>query len=100
MPTDDPADRMEMSLDTLVPDNPNKPYDIKELIVKVVDESDFFELMPDHAKNIVIGFGRMAGQTVGSSPTSRWSWPAASTSRAPSRPRGSCASATPSTSRS
>ena len=45
--------------------SPNKPYDIKELIVKVVDESDFFELMPDHAKNIVIGFGRMDGQTVG-----------------------------------
>ena len=65
VPTEDTVDRMEMSLDTLVPDNPNKPYDIKELIVKVVDESDFFELMPDHAKNIVIGFGRMNGQTVG-----------------------------------
>ena len=65
VPTEDPAERMEMSLDTLVPDNPNKPYDIKELILKVVDESDFFELMPDHAKNIVIGFGRMAGQSVG-----------------------------------
>jgi propionyl-CoA carboxylase beta chain len=65
VPTEDPADRMEMSLDTLVPDNPNKPYDIKELLVKVVDESDFFELMPDHAGNIVIGFGRMAGHAVG-----------------------------------
>ena len=65
VPTEDSVDRMEMSLDTLVPDSPNKPYDIKELIVKVVDESDFFELMPDHAKNIVIGFGRMNGQTVG-----------------------------------
>ena len=65
VPTEDPADRLEMSLDTLVPDSPNKPYDIKELIVKVVDESDFFELMPDHAKNIVIGFGRMAGQLGG-----------------------------------
>jgi len=65
VPTEDTVDRMEMSLDTLVPDSPNKPYDIKELIVKVVDESDFFELMPDHAKNIVIGFGRMNGQTVG-----------------------------------
>jgi propionyl-CoA carboxylase beta chain len=54
-----------MSLDTLVPDHPNKPYDIKELILKVVDECDFFELMPDHAKNIVIGLGRMNGQTVG-----------------------------------
>src|ERR1700760_355552 len=61
VPTEDPAERMELSLDTLVPDNPNKPYDVKELILKVVDEYDFFELMPDHAKNIVIGFGRMAG---------------------------------------
>jgi propionyl-CoA carboxylase beta chain len=65
VPTEDPAERTEMSLDTLVPDNPNKPYDIKELLFKVVDEHDFFELMPDHAKNIVIGFGRMAGHAVG-----------------------------------
>ena len=63
--TDDPADRLEMSLDTLVPDNPNKPYDIKELIVKTVDGGDFFELQPDNAKNIVIGFGRMEGAPVG-----------------------------------
>ena len=61
----DPVDRSEPSLDTLVPDNPNKPYDIKELILKVADDGDFFELQPDHAANIVIGFGRMAGRTVG-----------------------------------
>jgi propionyl-CoA carboxylase beta chain len=61
----DPVDRTEMSLDTLVPTNPNKPYDIKELITKVADEGDFFELQPDHAGNIVIGFGRMGGSTVG-----------------------------------
>ncbi len=61
----DPADRIELSLDTLVPDNPNKPYDIKELIVKTVDDGDFFELQPEYAKNIVIGFGRMDGHTVG-----------------------------------
>jgi propionyl-CoA carboxylase beta chain len=61
----DPADRLDASLDTLVPDNPNKPYDIKELIAKVVDDGDFFELQPDYAKNIVIGFGRMDGQPVG-----------------------------------
>ncbi|MBK7251361.1 MAG: acyl-CoA carboxylase subunit beta [Gammaproteobacteria bacterium] len=61
----DPADRIEMSLDTLVPDNPNKPYDIKELIVKTVDDGDFFELQPEYAKNIVIGFGRMEGHTAG-----------------------------------
>ena len=46
----------EPSLDTLVPDNPNKPYDMKELIAKVVDEGDFFELQPDYARNIIIGF--------------------------------------------
>jgi propionyl-CoA carboxylase beta chain len=65
VPSSDPADRSEMSLDTLVPDNPNKPYDIKELITKVVDDGDFFELQSDYAKNIVVGFGRMEGQTVG-----------------------------------
>ncbi len=64
-PTHDPADRDDYSLDTLVPDNPNKPYDIKELILKVVDEGDFFELSPEWAGNIVVGFGRMAGRTVG-----------------------------------
>ena len=63
--TDDPADRSDLSLDSLVPANPNQPYDIKELIAKVVDDGDFFELSPEHAKNIVIGFGRFAGQTVG-----------------------------------
>jgi propionyl-CoA carboxylase beta chain len=64
-PTDDPADRKDMSLDTLVPDDPNKPYDIKELIVKIGDEREFFELQPDYAPNIVIGFIRMEGSTVG-----------------------------------
>ena len=63
--TTDTADRLEMSLDTLVPDNPNKPYDIKELIVKVVDDFEFFELQPDNAKNIVIGLARMQGAPVG-----------------------------------
>ena len=56
---------IEPSLDTLVPANPNKPYDMKELIPKVVDEGDFFEMQPDFAKNIIIGFARMDGQTVG-----------------------------------
>ncbi|KAB2641171.1 MAG: acyl-CoA carboxylase subunit beta [Verrucomicrobia bacterium] len=63
--TTDTADRLEMSLDTLVPDNPNKPYDIQELIVKVVDDCEFFELQPDNAKNIVIGLARMQGAPVG-----------------------------------
>ena len=64
-PTKDPADRLDYSLDTLVPDNANKPYDIKELILKTVDDGDFFEIQPDYAKNIVIGFARMEGSTVG-----------------------------------
>ncbi len=63
--TSDTPDRVEISLDTLVPDNPNHPYDIKELIYKVVDEEDFFELQPNYAKNIVIGFARIEGSTVG-----------------------------------
>ena len=64
-PTDDPADRAELSLDTLIPDDPNKPYDMKELINKVADEGSFFELQPDYAGNLVIGFIRIEGSTVG-----------------------------------
>ena len=64
-PSQDPAERLDMSLDTLVPDNPNKPYDIKELIVKIADDAEFFELQPEHAKNIVIGMARLEGRTVG-----------------------------------
>ena len=64
-PTPDPGDRIENSLDTLIPDDPAKPYDMKELIAKVVDEGDFFELQPDYAGNIIVGFGRMEGSTVG-----------------------------------
>ncbi|GGG26942.1 acyl-CoA carboxylase subunit beta [Chelatococcus composti] len=64
-PTDDPADRVEMSLDTLVPDNPNKPYDMKELVLKVADEGDFFEIQEAYAKNIITGFIRLEGRTVG-----------------------------------
>jgi len=62
---DDPASRSEASLDTLVPDNPNKPYDMHELITKIVDDGDFFELQPGYAKNILMGFARMQGSTVG-----------------------------------
>src|SRR5271166_1270970 len=64
-PSFDDVGRTDASLDTLVPDNPNKPYDIKELILKVLDEGDFFELSETFARNIVIGFGRIAGRTVG-----------------------------------
>src|ERR671926_1637019 len=61
---DDPS-RTDDSLDTLIPDNPNKPYDMKELILKVVDEGDFFEIQEAYAKNIITGFGRIEGHTVG-----------------------------------
>jgi len=61
----DPADRLEPALDTLVPANPNKPYDMHELIEKVLDDGDFFEIKPDYAGNILTGFGRMDGRTVG-----------------------------------
>ena len=64
-PTEDPAERQEPALDTLVPGSANKPYDMKELIEKVVDEGEFFELQPDYARNILIGFGRLEGSTVG-----------------------------------
>jgi propionyl-CoA carboxylase beta chain len=61
----DPPERREPSLDTLIPANPNKPYDMKELIGKVVDDGDFFELQPNYAANILIGFARMEGATIG-----------------------------------
>ncbi|MEM6620367.1 MAG: acyl-CoA carboxylase subunit beta [Pseudomonadota bacterium] len=61
----DDVTREEMSLDSLVPDNPNKPYDMKELIMKIADEGDFYEIQSDFAKNILTGFIRLEGQTVG-----------------------------------
>ncbi len=64
-PTTDSVTRVEASLDSLIPDNPNKPYDMGELIGKLVDEGDFFELQPNFAANIVIGFARIAGETIG-----------------------------------
>jgi propionyl-CoA carboxylase beta chain len=63
--TEDPADRPENSLDNLIPANANKPYDVKELIAKIVDEGHFFEIQPAYAGNIVIGFARMEGHSVG-----------------------------------
>jgi propionyl-CoA carboxylase beta chain len=64
-PTADPPGRTEPSLDTLVPADPTRPYDMKELIEKVVDEGDFFELQPNYAGNIVIGLARLEGHSVG-----------------------------------
>ncbi len=61
----DPNNRAEISLNTLIPDNSNKPYDMKELILKVIDEEDFFEIGENYAKNIIIGFARVGGETIG-----------------------------------
>ncbi|MCY4302614.1 MAG: acyl-CoA carboxylase subunit beta [Aestuariivita sp.] len=61
----DDATRSEMSLDTLIPESPNQPYDMKELILKVADEGDFFEIQEDFAKNIIVGFIRLEGRTIG-----------------------------------
>jgi propionyl-CoA carboxylase beta chain len=61
---DDPQ-RMDERLDTIVPDEPNKPYDIKEAIRMVVDHGEFFEIHEHYAQNIVVGFARLDGQTVG-----------------------------------
>ncbi|PVA06559.1 acyl-CoA carboxylase subunit beta [Thalassorhabdomicrobium marinisediminis] len=61
----DEVGRVEASLDTLIPDNPNQPYDMKELILKIADEGDFYELQEEFARNILTGFIRLEGQTVG-----------------------------------
>ena len=61
----DAHDRTEPGLERMVPTNPDQPYDIKTIIGKIVDEGDFFEIQPNYAANIVIGFARMAGHTVG-----------------------------------
>ena len=61
---DDPL-RSETALDTIVPDSANKPYDVKDVISLVVDESDFFEIQSDYAANIVVGFARLGGHSVG-----------------------------------
>ena len=64
-PSFDAPDRVISSLDTLIPDNPNTPYDMKELITKVADEGDFFEISPAFGANIICGFGRLEGTSVG-----------------------------------
>jgi propionyl-CoA carboxylase beta chain len=63
--SDDPANRIVLSLDQLVPLDSAVAYDMKEIIYATIDERDFCELMPDYAKNIIIGFARMNGRTVG-----------------------------------
>lgn len=64
-PCDDVWDRLENSLDTIIPNNANQPYDMHEIIKKTVDEGDFFEIQPAHAANIIVGFGRIEGKTIG-----------------------------------
>ena len=65
IPTEDKFDRVNMSLNTLVPENSNQPYNMGELVEKIVDEGDFFEIQPTYATNIIVGFGRLEGETVG-----------------------------------
>jgi propionyl-CoA carboxylase beta chain len=65
VPSEDPKDRQDPALRTLVPDNPNKPYDIRELIKLVVDDGSFFEVAPLGARNLVVGFARFGGRSVG-----------------------------------
>ncbi|MFC1628942.1 acyl-CoA carboxylase subunit beta [Gemmatimonadota bacterium] len=65
IPCDDPHDREEADLDTLVPENPNKPYDMGDVIRKVVDFGDFLEVHKEYARNIMVGFARMDGRPVG-----------------------------------
>jgi propionyl-CoA carboxylase beta chain len=63
--TADPMDRKDEVLKTIVPDNPNKPYDIKEIIQRVVDDRYFYEIHKNYAPNIVVGFARFNGRSVG-----------------------------------
>ncbi len=65
VPTDDPTDRMDEALNTIVPDNPNKPYDMLDIIRRVVDDGDFFEVHAHWAQNIIVGFARLGGFSVG-----------------------------------
>jgi len=62
---DDPIDRSNKALDSIVPENPNKPYDIKDVIHSVVDHGDFFEVHEEYAQNMVVGFCRLNGKSVG-----------------------------------
>jgi propionyl-CoA carboxylase beta chain len=61
----DPVDRMDEALDSIVPNDPNKPYDMKEVVAHIVDDGDFFEIMPHWGQNLIIGFARLNGRPVG-----------------------------------
>src|SRR5690606_24998531 len=64
-PTSDPVDRADEALDTIVPDNPNKPYDMHDVIRRVVDDGQFFEIHPRFAENLIVGFAHLGGRSVG-----------------------------------
>jgi propionyl-CoA carboxylase beta chain len=63
-PSDDP-DRMDLALDSIVPDNPNKPYDMRDVVARIVDDGDFFEVHEHFAKNLIVGFSRLNGRPIG-----------------------------------
>ena len=65
MPVTDDLNRTDRSLLELVQDNSNKPYDMKEIILKILDNGDFLEVQRHYAQNIIVGFGRLNGKTVG-----------------------------------
>jgi propionyl-CoA carboxylase beta chain len=65
VPTDDPADRFETVLNSIVPDNPNKPYDMKQVVELVMDDGVFLEVHEHYARNIIVGFARLGGFSVG-----------------------------------
>ena len=83
----------------IVPDNPNKPYDMRDVVHLLVDNGEFFEVQEHFARNIIVGFSRLNGRPIGVVGNQPASSPACSTSPRRRRPRASCASATPSTSR-
>jgi propionyl-CoA carboxylase beta chain len=65
IPTKDDPLRADAELETIVPDSPNKPYDMKEIVTRVVDDGVFYEIQPEYAANIVVGFARLGGHSVG-----------------------------------
>ena len=65
MDSGDPHDRMDPELDSIVPDSPNKPYDMRDVVSRIVDDGDFFEVQEHFAKNIIIGFSRLGGRPIG-----------------------------------
>ena len=65
MDSGDPHDRMDTELDSIVPDSPNKPYDMRDVVGRIVDDGDFFEVQEHFAMNIIIGFARLGGKPVG-----------------------------------